>query len=1408
MPAVDFQTNETSTANEDSESIVNTERLFESFEKIRVHVRSGLENQRQPAVLLAAIEDAIREQDKSLTKDDKINPVAYFGSLFTMLETKLDEMSRGLVDTESSLTLLTSFCYLLQFVMQNTPSSLLRLKVQNFSKCFSIIFEHFLNEQPLIRAVIGCIEPLLGAQYIGAWQSDVSVKTLFMSILKLSVDGRAKMRKRAEQAISTLLSNPPPPSVCHPATPISIDFYIRGITEFKKLTSTLSSGKERKELEQDILHILVSLKELMPVLAMQGTHEKISDRLQKLVELLLSIPQQSTNAGNLILTQWIFNVLEGLFSATSFKAEEGCFPDLSLTLIDTIIKTLLDIKPYRNDIKSTTSWLQLINTGIVRVSLLVNQTVVNNANTETASIVIPSEIDYTCNKYPQLLSKVFISTFEDIIQRYDMNSQLSSVCSSVFSSMIWSISLGMISNADDGLLHQCDDSLIESMISVVVETLSDVRYRDSWDVVFVVIEAIFGRIGYYRADLVQPLIVMIKDIRDSPSYIKDFAHKKELESCFVAIINSIGLDAFLTEIPLNIMNEFPNQPRRPYMLTTITDALKRPAPRLPALSIEECQEGKERRATFGKHTLKYAADQLLNQSQTLFERSSGFNKEGKALQAKLFETLGLQSWGILTFVCASKPNDVVDGFPLLAPTLLKILNTPKEELFAGLPSNPDFKPTCCEMICSLLDCYDITKFNNKIAELGKDINMESSTLLYKRNELNKNQLVILEGNAQLKQYSNKFLTTICHNSISVNKDFVINEVVTKSKKKTNEDSMDIAEEEDYSKSPRINVSAKSLTLQQLQDKERVYYKKAIEALLKTSDKMPIRSYFMGLIKKLLQVQSQSKKLEEDAYQDRLAIREISKSADSSKLKEVSIRITERYPDQVMAKLVLYSILDLLTVILPSTELESTEDDSSCLILFFKVLVGQLSDRDSTIQKKSYKGLDILIPMLPDFFINENIETLCTKIIEPDVVSRVNGGSKGRRVALIGSVVKVLFNVYNSSEEQDKEKAKDIIIQFVMITLPETMLATKEASEKTRDSAYSCILQIANFMKEAGSGNEKGLWDMNAFNESDLTEEENVRTNASLSLREFMMMVVAGLAGSTNDMQSSTISTISRLIYEFHTSMDDQLINELIETVMYLMDTKNKEIIKSGLGFIKVIIVCLEPEQIASFLEPIVVKIIQQSRDNRSHFRVKVRHILERLVRKFSFEAVEGFVEESDKKLINNIRKKRDRAKKLKEKANEMEEDKSSVQKKPIAKKKEEGGKYEDVLHDSDSELGSDDEDEGNNEERYIPKDFRDVRRSNIKNKNDVMLRETTTNKFEKRDKPNRYKNKVSKGESQFSLSKVKASNVGKSNNASMTKRNKKTSVKDDDINIVNFLDSKTMANSVSSNSVRKNKNKN
>lgn len=163
------------------------------------------------------------------------------------------------------------------------------------------------------------------------------------------------------------------------------------------------------------------------------------------------------------------------------------------------------------------------------------------------------------------------------------------------------------------------------------------------------------------------------------------------------------------------------------------------------------------------------------------------------------------------------------------------------------------------------------------------------------------------------------------------------------------------------------------------------------------------------------------------------------------------------------------------------------------------------------------------------------------------------------------------------------------------------------------------------------------------------------------------MVAAGLAGATPHMISATVTAISRLVFEFKDSISGYMLEEILSTILVLVNSANREIVKSALGFIKLSVHALPVELIMPHLKELVPALLNWSVDHKNHFKVKVRHIFERMIRRFGWDAVYSCVgsgpdEKERGKVLLNIKKRKDRAKRKKAKAVELgqEEDEDEV----------------------------------------------------------------------------------------------------------------------------------------------------
>jgi len=141
------------------------------------------------------------------------------------------------------------------------------------------------------------------------------------------------------------------------------------------------------------------------------------------------------------------------------------------------------------------------------------------------------------------------------------------------------------------------------------------------------------------------------------------------------------------------------------------------------------------------------------------------------------------------------------------------------------------------------------------------------------------------------------------------------------------------------------------------------------------------------------------------------------------------------------------------------------------------------------------------------------------------------------------------------------------------------------------------------------------------------------------------MVIAGLAGTTNHMRSASVLSLAQLLHLYSDKMDSNYIDQLVPAITSLINTGSRELIKSCTIFIKI---CLAVLPVASFklhLSLLLTTLSNMSKENKQHFKLPLRRILEKLIRKYSYNTVLSLVPNEDHKLLNHIRKMESRKKK-------------------------------------------------------------------------------------------------------------------------------------------------------------------
>ncbi|KAG5513898.1 hypothetical protein PMAC_000520 [Pneumocystis sp. 'macacae'] len=309
----------------------------------------------------------------------------------------------------------------------------------------------------------------------------------------------------------------------------------------------------------------------------------------------------------------------------------------------------------------------------------------------------------------------------------------------------------------------------------------------------------------------------------------------------------------------------------------------------------------------------------------------------------------------------------------------------------------------------------------------------------------------------------------------------------------------------------------------------------------------------------------------------------------------------------------HAILDLLIVM--TVHLPPNKSLPLYNIINFQIL----NETDHILQKKAYNLFCKMAenPSIKEF-LKDNIQEVQKIFLEN--ASKTETSIKKYRFS-------ALFHIINILPLTD--------LHFIPLILSEIIMGTKDSNKKARSMAYNLLISIGNKMSES------------SIVENTKISKMDTVSNIKVNIQEFFTMILAGLAGSSPHMISATIISITRLLFEFKDSLDQNFINELLNTVYMFIISNNYEIVKSTLGFIKMTLICLPISIMKNYLSMLIPNLIIWAHEHKGHFRAKVKNIIERIIRRYGFEIVEKEVPEQDKKLIINIKKTKERLKRKK-----------------------------------------------------------------------------------------------------------------------------------------------------------------
>ena len=468
-------------------------------------------DRKQTSVVLSAVEDTLRDQKYGST------PTAYFAALLALLSQSVSP-SNGIVNKE----LATSVVYLLDIVAPYVPAPLLRSKFPQILTSIAPVLTQNEIEAPLIRSSVGCLESLLVAQDNAAWalpQTQVSPRRAVAGLLVLALDHRPKVRKRAQEALTHVLKNPPPsPSLDHPAAEMCAETSLRSVNDMAASGKKKGKGHRQEEHQPGLMHALQLVKTIAS--ASGGWPSK---KIEPLCEVLMNI----SRSNNEYLTMSAFDIFEDMFAGMADEVYSAKLPKL--------MEAISELRPSQNDSQLLPSWIAVISRGY-----------------DVSAQVSPED---TFQKLPELFEMIsgFLASSSHNIRVSASEGLISFVVNCVPITAILEPSL-------------YEEKVLEKLAKAATPLLS-VKYRSAWMEVFTVLSALFSVFRWRSIGLLDDVVKAVGELRGNDS----FNGKKEADVVLGNAIEAMGPDSVLRILPLNLAKPKSGQSGRAWLLPILRD---------------------------------------------------------------------------------------------------------------------------------------------------------------------------------------------------------------------------------------------------------------------------------------------------------------------------------------------------------------------------------------------------------------------------------------------------------------------------------------------------------------------------------------------------------------------------------------------------------------------------------------------------------------------------------------------------------------------------------------------------------------------------------------------------------------------------------------------------------------------
>ncbi|CAF4274825.1 unnamed protein product, partial [Rotaria sp. Silwood2] len=239
----------------------------------------------------------------------------------------------------------------------------------------------------------------------------------------------------------------------------------------------------------------------------------------------------------------------------------------------------------------------------------------------------------------------------------------------------------------------------------------------------------------------------------------------------------------------------------------------------------------------------------------------------------------------------------------------------------------------------------------------------------------------------------------------------------------------------------------------------------------------------------------------------------------------------------------------------------------------------------SVMKKSYRILEELC-LRSTTTIQKFIDERCSDLLLEHLLNSLTKSQS----ALKGPQLRSISNLLDMPNNQTITKFKQIV--------PQAIQCLHEINKRTRNEAYLIIIKCARF------------W-------TSISEQSFID-----SLTSFFHFLMAGLVSPHSpSMLSATVLAISRLCLEFRENLAGSIVDELLSTLILVLQSKERQIVQAALSFCRVLLIILNETVLSKYIEQLARSLTIMRDENNFTFRPKLKLILQKLVKIFGFDAL-------------------------------------------------------------------------------------------------------------------------------------------------------------------------------------------